>query len=156
MKGNPSLAPFSGGMDLNSSSRLKFLRPSISVPLFPRGYILADGIQGKVVQTSCGPSGTSGPRAHCLPARQPCQALSVAASLSLGDGALKWYMAHMTGGGFLQCESVRPHVLLTLLTPSQEVLRPRLGPTPSAPVSVARKVLCQSGSPGIRQQQAGV
>ena len=71
-----------------------------------------------------------------------------------GDGALKWQMAHMTGGGFLPRESVCPHVLLTLLTPSQEDLRPRLGPTPSAPVSVARKVLCQSGSPGIGQQQA--
>ena len=40
----------------------------------PRGYILADAIQGKVVQTRCGPSRTSGLRAHCLPARQPFQA----------------------------------------------------------------------------------
>lgn len=122
----------------------------------PRGYILADAIQGKVVQTRCGPSRTSGLRAHCLPARQPFQALSVAASLSWGDGALRWQVAHMTGSGFLQCVSVCPQGFLTLLTPSQEDLRPRLGPSPSAPVSVARKVLCQSGSPGIGQQQEGV
>lgn len=95
-KENPSVAPFADGMELNCSSRLKFLRPSISVtdihevtywPMQSKARWSRRGVGRAGLLdlglTACLPDSLSRP--------------SVAASLSWGDGALRWQVAHMTG-----------------------------------------------------------
>lgn len=98
-KENPSVAPFAAGLELSSSSRLKFCRPSISVT-----DIL--GVTHRLMEskarwsreswaelTACRPTVFPGPecgRAPLLGGWRPQVA---------GD--------HMAGGGFLQCVCAR-------------------------------------------------
>ena len=91
--------------------------------------------------TGTGDSRPAGPGLSS-PARQPPSSLG-----GMAPSRGRW----LTAGEFhlWRC--------LTFLTPSQEGLIPRLGPSPPPPAAVTGKVLCQSGTPtGIRQQEEGV
>ena len=133
-KENPSVAPFAARLELNSSSRLKFWHPSIS----------ATGIHG-VTQWLMESKARWSREARAELAGQSFQALSVAASLSRGDGALRW---QVTTWQVVCVHASAPNPPHSFSGRSKA----QAGSQPISSISVARKVPRQPGSPGTGQQ----